>query len=181
MIINAELVDSCIKKLEVTIIPINSRVFEHVLLSLREDVLYTDELQFGFTKARSCTDAIITLKIAISHFNAKDSSVHHAVLDIKKTFDSVNRNKLFSSLLLRGVPNRIINVLCDWYSKHIVRVRWGALSDVAVVSCGVRQGGVISPVLYCLMFLLTFYQSLTFSTHRTSCKWSFCRMFVLCE
>jgi len=32
----------------ITIIPIICRVFEHVLLSLCEDVLYTDELQFGF-------------------------------------------------------------------------------------------------------------------------------------
>ena len=66
-------------------------MFEHVLLSLCEDVLYTDELQFGFKKARSCTDAIFTLRTAVSVFNAKGIA-----LDIKKAFDSVNRNKLFS-------------------------------------------------------------------------------------
>ena len=77
-------------------------------------------------------------------------------LDIKKAFDSVNHNKLFNCLLLRGVPIFIINVLCDWYSKLFVRVELGtALSEVAMVSCGVRQGGVISPVLFnvSLMFL----------------------------
>ena len=34
----------------ITIIHIISKVFEHVLLSLCEDVLYTDKLQFGFKK-----------------------------------------------------------------------------------------------------------------------------------
>jgi len=116
-------------------------VFEHVLLSLCEDVLYTDELQFGFKKARSCTDAIFTLRTAVSHFNAKGSTVYLAALDIKKAFDSVNHNKLFSCLLLRGVPICIINVLRDWYTKLFVRVKWGtALSEVAMVSCGGAPG-----------------------------------------
>jgi len=94
-------------------------------LSLCEDVLYTDELQFGFKKARSCTDAIFTLRTAVSHFNAQSSTVYFAALNIKKAFDSVNHNKLFNCLLLRGVPICIINVLRDWYSKLFVRVKWG--------------------------------------------------------
>jgi len=111
--------------------------------------LYTDELQFGFKHGRGCTDAIFTLRTVISHYIAKGSSVYLAALDIKKAFDSVNHGKLFSYLHVRGVPTCIINVLRDWYSKLIVRVRWGhALSEAVVVSCGVRQGGVISPGLF---------------------------------
>ena len=53
----------------------------------------------------------------------------------------------YSCLLLRGVPICIINVLRDWCIKLFVR--WGsALSVVAVVFCDMRQGGVISPVLF---------------------------------
>jgi len=55
-------------------------VFVHVLLSLCEDVLYTDELQFGFKKARSCTDAIFTLRTVVSHFNAKGTKVALCIL-----------------------------------------------------------------------------------------------------
>ena len=110
----------------ITIISIISKVFQHVLLSLCEDVLYTDELQFGFKKAMSCTDAIFTLRTAVSQFNAKGSTVYLAELDIKKAFDSVNHNNLFNNcILLRGVTICIINVLRDWYSKLFVRVKWG--------------------------------------------------------
>ena len=56
-------------------IPIISEVFEHVLLSPCEDVLYTDNLQFVFKNSRSCTDAIFTLRTAVSHFSAKGSTV----------------------------------------------------------------------------------------------------------
>ena len=69
-------------------------MFEHVLLSLCEDVLYTDELQFGFKKARSCNDAIFALRTVVSHFNANGSTVYLVALDVKKAFDSVNHNKL---------------------------------------------------------------------------------------
>jgi len=43
----------------ITLTPIISEVFEHVLLSLSEDALYTDELQFGFKQGRGCTDAMV--------------------------------------------------------------------------------------------------------------------------
>ena len=89
------------------------------------------------------------MRTAVSHFNAKGSTVYLAALDIKKAFDSVSHNKLFNCLLLRSVQICIINVLRAWYSKLFVRLKWGtALSDVPMVSCGVRQGGVISPVLF---------------------------------
>jgi len=68
----------------ITLISIISKVFENVLLRLCEDVLYTDELQFGFKKSRGCTNAIFTLRTVISHCNAKGSSVYLAALDIKK-------------------------------------------------------------------------------------------------
>ena len=68
----------------------------------------------------------------------------------------------------------------DWYSKLLVGVRWGtALSEVAVVSCGVRQGGVISPVLFNVS-INVFYKSITFTTNWMSCKWFILGMFVLC-
>ena len=40
-----------------TLISIISKVFQHVLLSLCDDVLYTDELQFGYKKV----EAVLTL------------------------------------------------------------------------------------------------------------------------
>ena len=45
----------------------------------------------------------------------------------------------------------VIHVLINWYSKLSSSVRWGsARSDEFKISCGVRQGGVLSPTLFCI-------------------------------
>jgi len=51
----------------ITLSPIISKVFELLLLSLCQDVLETDMLQFGFKCNSGCMDAIFTLKSVIQH------------------------------------------------------------------------------------------------------------------
>jgi hypothetical protein len=52
-------------------------------------------------------------------------------------------------LLKKGVPLWIVLILCNWYSKLNVVVRWNnALSYSYNVRSGVRQGGSLSPALF---------------------------------
>ena len=70
-------------------------------------------------------------------------------LDTSKAFDLVDHGKPFSKLLQRGVPNPIVRFLVNWYSSQRLKVRWGnSLSDLFGASNGVRQGSVLSPVLF---------------------------------
>ena len=109
----------------------------------------TDSLQFGFKRGIGCTEAIFTLKSVISNFVDNGSSVYVASLDISKAFDKVNHCKLFNSLLAAGLPPVIINVLCCWYSKLFVTVRWNtSLSMQFAVCSSVRQGSTLSPALF---------------------------------
>jgi len=42
-----------------------------------------------------------------------------------------------------------MGLIMNWYSKLYSCVRWnGVFSDFFKVSCGVRQGGILSPVLF---------------------------------
>jgi len=43
----------------ITLIPVILKLFEHVILSLCEDCLLSDELQFWFKRDLSCSDAIV--------------------------------------------------------------------------------------------------------------------------
>jgi hypothetical protein len=133
----------------ITLTPIISKLFEHVLLDICKANLKSDELQFGFKPGVGCADAIFALKTTVNYFTNRGSCTYAATLDISKAFDRVNHYKLFNSLLEAGLPLTIVDILCNWYSKLFVVVRWnGVMSNVFYVSSGVRQGSVLSPVLF---------------------------------
>ena len=51
-------------------------------------------------------------------------------------------------MLNRGVPIYLVKVLCYWYQHQSMYVKWGStLSSKFQVTNGVRQGGVLSPLL----------------------------------
>jgi len=52
----------------IPLVPILSKVFESLILSVCRDVLHTDPLQFGFTSGVGCSEAIFALKSTINHF-----------------------------------------------------------------------------------------------------------------
>jgi hypothetical protein len=54
-------------------------------------------------------------------------------------------------LVTRQVPALIIRVLIYFYLFNFVRVQWcGIVSDYFLAGNGVKQGVVLSPVLFCL-------------------------------
>ena len=51
----------------------------------------------------------------------------------------------------RNIPRMAIGVLLDWLQKSFACVRWGrALSFWYRITAGVRQGGILSPVLFAI-------------------------------
>jgi len=72
-----------------------------------------------------------------------------SALEASKAFDRVNHSKLFDKLVARNMPNCILRVLINWYGKLQSLVRWnGVFSSSFTVTCGARQGGVLSPFLF---------------------------------
>ena len=48
-----------------------------------------------------------------------------------------------------NVPRLFINLIINWYSKLTSKVKWnGQFSDSFIINSGVRQGGVLSPLLF---------------------------------
>jgi retron-type reverse transcriptase len=74
-------------------------------------------------------------------------------LDASKAFDCVEYCKLFKLLPDRGMPSHVIRVLLNMYTGQQVRVLWNDIySNCFSVSNGVKQGGIISPILFCIYF-----------------------------
>ena len=88
----------------------------------------------------------------ISHYIDNGSIVFCTFLDASKAFDKVQYCKLFSLLLVRQVPPTIIRVLLSIYTGQCVRVLWnGIYSDCFTVLNGVKQGAIISPILFAVL------------------------------
>jgi hypothetical protein len=133
----------------ITISPIISKVFENCLLTIYKDFLRTSDHQFGFKKKTSCSHAIYSVRYAIDHFVSNDTTVNMCCLDVSKAFDKVNHYALFLKLIDRKAPACFIKVLHNWYTNSVCRVKWGSLlSAPFALQCGVRQGGVLSPLLF---------------------------------
>ena len=51
----------------------------------------------------------------------------------------------------RKIPNQIINILNTWFSISITYINWDRhVSKFFKLSVGVRQGGVLSPLLFAI-------------------------------
>ena len=109
---------------------------------------YTDPLQFGFQKDLSCSSALFVLSQTVDYFVQHGSNVFMAALDARRV-DRVNHVKLFEKLIERGFPGGIVKVLMDWYGKTFSCVMWGdCLSHSVCVRSGIRQGSILSPMLF---------------------------------
>jgi hypothetical protein len=94
----------------------------------------------------------MVLKESISYYTHHQSTVFCTFLDATKAFDRVRYCKLFRLLVNRQVPALIIRVLINFYVGNFVRVQWsGIVSDYFLAGNGVKQGGVLSPVLFLLI------------------------------
>ena len=81
------------------------------------------------------------------------SSVYCTLLDATKAFDRVNYGKLFDLLIDRRLPPLVLRFLLQMYTGFKARISWnGYVSDMFDVNNGVKQGGILSPLLFCVYF-----------------------------
>ena len=126
-----------------------NKLFEMVLLSDLQKDLYSDCLEFGFKKKFSCCQAIYALRSVVEHYTRSGLTVTVCALDISKAYDRVDQYALLNLLMDRKVSKCFINIMLNWFEKSCAYVRWGnAISFVFSISAGVRQGGLLSPLLF---------------------------------
>jgi hypothetical protein len=110
------------------------------------------EEQGGFRKGRGCQDQILTLLlIAQSNVARKKEGCLTAFIDFSKAYDRVHRDKLWLCLENQGVNGKFLEVLQSLYMENCMQVKvYDQLSDNFPVDIGLRQGCVLSPLLFSL-------------------------------
>ena len=126
-----------------------SKVLEIIILKRYEDHFLTSSNQFGFKANHGTEKCIFVLKQVIDFYKSKSSPVYLCFLDLSKAFDRVNHCILLDKLLERKLPVIIVRILQVWYATQHFVIQWGnSLSAPFNVTNGVRQGGILSPILF---------------------------------
>ena len=84
----------------------------------------------------------------INYYKRGGSDVFCCLLDCKKAFDTVEHVKLFKKLLEK-IPVLFVRILLVTYLGQKCFTRWNSQdSSIFTVQNGVRQGAVLSPILF---------------------------------
>ena len=125
------------------------KVLDWVILNTCRAALKTTDYQFGFKQKHSTTQCTFVVKETIQYYVNGGSSVYVMLLDASKAFDRVSYVTLFNMLLRRGLCPLVCRLLAIEYTCQSSRVKWGnTLSAEFPITNGVKQGGVLSPVLF---------------------------------
>jgi hypothetical protein len=128
-----------------------AKISDLVIISKYRTLLVSSDLQFAYKERHSTILCHGVLKEIIHHYNDNNSDVYCCFLDASKAFDRVRYDKLFTILLERNLPPIIVRYIYNSYLNQKTRTTWdGHYSDYFNSKNGIKQGGVLSPVLYAL-------------------------------
>lgn len=107
------------------------------------------QTQFGFRKARSCSDNLSILHNDITSGFTENAHTGAIFLDIKGAFDNVVPSTLLCILEVLGVPSKITNILGKIITNREVEGFLGGRSiGRRTAGRGLPQGLTLSPILY---------------------------------
>ena len=127
------------------------KIFDWVVLTLFEEQLGLDDLQFSYQKRCSTNMCTWMAVESINHFLRNGTEIYACFMDMKKAFDMVKHSTLFRKLIDKNLPPIYLRLLLVMYKAQSAKVKWnGELSDAFSISNGVKQGAVLSAVLFCI-------------------------------
>ena len=126
------------------------KLLDWVIL-LYKDSLHLDTLQFSYQPNCSTTMCTWMVIETIDYFLRNNSEVFICTMDMTKAFKKVKHSILFHKLLKRHIPPIILRFLLHAYKIQVTMVRWnGNYSAEFSIKHGVKQGAVLSALLYCV-------------------------------
>ena len=133
----------------VTLSSIVGKLMDIVIIEKQKQQLQSSDLQFGFKEKSSTVQCTFVMNEVINYYLQNDSIVYATYLDASKAFDCVKYENLFCVLLSNDICPTIARFLAFMYHHQQCCVKWSnSKSSLFSISNGVKQGGVLSPLLF---------------------------------
>ena len=127
------------------------KLFDLVIISQFKEFLYFDDLQFAYQTGVSTSMCTWLATESISYFQRNGSDVFTCLMDMTKAFDTVQHSSLFRKMLSQGMPPIIVRFVLVTYRNQRANVKWdNEMSEFFSIKNGVKQGAILSAVLYCV-------------------------------
>ena len=126
------------------------KIMDWIILNLFGDKLLLDDLQFAYQEGASTTMCTWAVVKTVGYFLRNGSEVFSCQTDMTKAFDFVKHSLLFTKLLQANLSKIFVRLLIFIYKFQFANVRWnGFFSSIFSLCNGVRQGQILSGILYC--------------------------------
>ena len=141
----------------ISLLSIVGKTFARVILNrlqlLAERVF--PESQCGFRAERSTVDMIFSLRQLQEKCREQRRPLYIAFIDLTKAFDLVSRAGLFTLLQRIGCPPKLLRMIISFHENMKGTVQHdGSSSDPFPIKSGVKQGCVLAPTLFGILFSL---------------------------
>lgn len=124
-----------------------ARVIQERLQVIAEEIL--PESQCGFRKSRGCVDMIFVARQLVEKTIEHDDTLFVLFVDLKKAYDSIPRQALWSVLKKVGVPPKMLSIIRTFHEGMRAEVSVKDMTtDTIEVMNGLRQGCTLAPTLF---------------------------------
>ena len=108
------------------------------------------ESQLGFQQGNRCSDAHLIIHNLIDKYCHKNNrKIYSCFIDLSKAFDTIPRDILLLKLRDVGITGKVFNIIRNIYSSDQACIKVdGKIGKPFKISQGVRQGCVLSPLLF---------------------------------
>ena len=147
---------SCDNHRGISLLSIAGKILARILLNrllqhLEQDLL--PESQCGFRAGPGTADMIFAARQLQEKCQEQHCDLYTTFVDLTKAFDTVSRDGLWKIMEKFGCPGKFIEIVRQFHDGMMVSVLDdGEASDPFPVTNGVKQGCVLAPTLFSMMF-----------------------------
>lgn len=105
--------------------------------------------QFGFVKAVGTREALFAVQVLFQRCRDVNCDVYACLIDYQKAFDRVKHEMMVNILKETGIDDKDLRIIGNLYWNQVANLRVeGEHTDYVKIKRGVRQGCILSPLIF---------------------------------